>query len=80
MTRTIFLMSSYIELSDDSEKTAPVHHLVFDYYLHEEIYSRVDLLINQNNPPRDIHEAHCRTLAELFCNYKYIFTRDMITV
>lgn len=47
---------------------------------HEKIYTRLDWIVDPNNPLRDINESHCRALAELFHNYNFYYAHGKMMV
>lgn len=48
--------------------------------LREEIYGRVEQIVNWNRARRDINEALCHFLANLLCSYRYGYAHGMLTV
>lgn len=57
-------------MSDSIDKAVQVHPLNLAHYLHEDIHTRMDHIMNLNYAPRSIDETHCRKLAESFHSYK----------
>lgn len=51
-----------------------------DHYLHEEIYRKVDQVVNMDKPLNDINESQFRALSKSFCNCNYDHARRMMTV
>lgn len=57
-----------------------VYPLKLDHYLEEEMYTRMNLIMDRNKLLHDINEADSSTLAELLLNYNYNHAHGMITV
>lgn len=47
-------------ISEYIGKDVQVHSLNIDHHLFEEIYWRVDKMVDGNNPQHEIDKAHCR--------------------
>lgn len=67
-------------MTDSIRKAAQNHSLNLDHYLREVIYARMDQITNPNNLLRDIDDARCCVLAELFRDYRYNCAHGLMTV
>lgn len=54
-------------ISDSSVKPVQIHSFNINHYYREEMYARVDQIMDPNNPSRDINRAHSRRAP---CNGK----------
>lgn len=69
--------ASHRSISDDIGMAFQVHPLNPDIYSRDRIYAMLDQIVDPMSPKRYIDEAHCRALADFFCNYEYRYARSM---
>lgn len=55
----------------DLEKVAQAQRLNLDHYLHDDIYARLNQILDLNNSLSNINETRCIKLDESLRNYKY---------
>lgn len=67
-------------MSDDIRNAAQVHFLNHKHSRHEEIYAMKDEIVHSLNHRHETNKARCYVLAKAFNNYKYGYTRSMVTV
>lgn len=57
------------------EENVHVHPLNLEHCQHEEIYTRVDQIVDSNNVLRDIREVYCCALKKSARHYNYNYAR-----
>lgn len=71
---------SYPSKCDKNKKVVQTSASNLDRYLYKEIYTTMDLIVDQNRPLRDIDKAHFVTMAKMSNQYNYDYAPDMMTV
>lgn len=57
-----------------------LHSIYLDQYLYKEIHTRMNQIMALSNSLRNIDESHRHNLAETFGDYKFNYSRGMLTV
>lgn len=69
----------HLSILGDIEKAAQIYSSNVDHYRHEQIYARVDWVLDLNNPIYDSDELHYCALADSLPNYKCKCAPSMTT-
>lgn len=71
---------NYLSLSAKIRKAVKVHPVNLAHCAHEEIYAKMDQIVDPSHPLHDVHEVHCYILEELLRLYAFGYGRGMMTV
>lgn len=67
-------------MSDAIGKIVEVQPLIVVDYAHNQVYSRIDQIIDLIYSLRDIDEIHSLAPTKAFCNYMFAYARGLRTV
>lgn len=67
-------------MPEGTVKTAEVRQLDPADYAHDEVYTRVDQIVDPSHSFLDIEKSHCCALSQLFCYYTLEYMHARMTV
>lgn len=71
---------NHASMSDKSGKSVEVHPLNFGNYAYEELYCKIDQIIDPNAPVRHIMEIHILAVDQSASSYGFDYGRAVMAV